>query len=67
MGQAVGLGQAFQDGDHACAADGQIGPEGGTLAREVIDDSQGAEAPPVGELVVDEVHAPAFVGAGGGW
>lgn len=65
LGQAVGLGQAIQDGDDASPADGQIRPERGTLPGEVIDEGQGAEAATVGELVMDEVHAPAFLGPGG--
>ena len=35
------------------------------MPGDVIDNGQRAEAAAIGELVMDEVHAPAFVGAGG--
>ena len=65
--QAMSFGQAFQHGDDARATDAVIGPEGGTLAGEVIHEGQGAEAATVGKLVMDEVHAPAFVGTASRW
>ncbi len=64
LGQAVGSGELRQHGNDARAPDAVIGPEGGTLAGEVIHQSEGAEAAAIGKLVMDEVHAPAFVGAG---
>ena len=67
LGQAVGFGQLIEHGDDARAPDGVIGPEGGTLAGEVIRQGECAEAATVGKLVMDEVHAPAFVGAGSRW
>src|SRR5438477_7461799 len=42
--QAMSFGQAFQHGDDARATDAVIGPEGGTLAGEVIHQGPGAEA-----------------------
>lgn len=37
------------------------------MTGEVIDDGQGAETAAIGELVMDEIHAPAFGGARGCW
>ena len=67
LGQAISFGEVRQHADDARAADAVIGPERGTLAGEVIHEGQGAEPAAVGKLVMDEVHAPAFVGAGSRW
>ena len=67
LGQAMISGELIEHGDDARAPDAVIGPEGGTLAGEVIHDGQGAEAATAGKLVMDEIHAPAFVGAGSRW
>jgi len=63
-GQAAGGCQLLEDGDDGAAADGSIDMKSQALTSEVIDQSQRAEAAAVGELVMDEVHAPALVGSG---
>ncbi len=63
-GQAAGGSKLIEDGDDGGAADGSIDMQSQALASEVIDQSQSAEAATVGELVVDEIHAPALVGSG---
>ena len=67
LGQALSSGEMIEHGDDARAPDAEIGPEGGTLACEVIHQGEGAEAAAVGKWVRDEVPAPAFVGAGSCW
>jgi len=59
--QAMRFGQVFQHHDDAMATDAVIGPEGWALAGEVIHDGQRAKPATIGQLVMDEVHAPAFI------
>lgn len=61
VGQAAGSGELIEDGHDGGPADGGIDVESQALAGEVIDESQAAEAATIGELVVNEVHAPALV------
>jgi hypothetical protein len=46
---------------HPCAGQRRIGDQRQAFAREVIDDRQNPEPPPVGEGIADEVEAPARV------
>lgn len=62
-GKTSGGGEFLEDLDDGGSADGGIDMDGQTLTGEVIDDVQAAEAAADGELVMDEVHAPALVGA----
>jgi len=63
LGQAAGEGECLKQTDDGSAADGSICMECEALAGEVIDQGEATEAPAIGELVVDEVHAPAFIGS----
>ena len=56
-------GKFLEGLDDGGPADGGVDVDGQTLAGEVIDDVQAAEAASTGELVMNEVHAPALVGA----
>jgi hypothetical protein len=47
---------------HAPAGDRGVGDQGEALSGAVVDHRQDAEAPSVGELVRDEVQAPALIG-----
>ena len=61
-GQAARAGKLLEDMDDGRPADKGIDMDGQALAGEVVDSVQAAEAAAAGELVVDEVHAPALVG-----
>ena len=63
-GSAARCGELIEDGDDGGAADGGIDVKRQALAGEVIDQREAAEAATAGELVMDEVHAPALVGSG---
>ncbi len=61
-GQAAGTGELFEDRDDGSTANGGIDVQGHALAGGVIDERETAEAAAAGELVVNEVHAPALIG-----
>ena len=61
--QAAYEGELLKERDDGSAADGSVGMECEALACEVIDEGEATEASAVGELVMDEVHAPAFIGS----
>ena len=56
-------GQALENGDDRGPADGGVAKDGQALAREVIDERKAAKAATGGQLVVDKVHRPAFIGS----
>jgi len=55
--------QALENGNDGGPADGGVDMDGQTLAGEVIDERQAAEAATGGQLVLDKVHRPAFIGS----
>ena len=55
--------QALENGNDGGPANGGVDMDGQTLAGEVIDERQAAEAATGGQLVVDKVHRPAFIGS----
>jgi hypothetical protein len=56
-------GQALENGDDGGSADGGVDTDGQALAGKVIDERQTEEAATGGQLVVDKVHRPAFIGS----
>ena len=65
LGKPARKSQALEDGNDRDPADGGVDMDGQTLAGEVIDERQAAEAATGGHLVVDKVHRPAFIGSSG--
>ncbi len=64
-GQAARTGELIENGDDGRTADGGIDMKRQALTGEVIDEGQATEATAAGELVMDEIHAPALVGSRG--
>ena len=65
LGKTTRESQALENGNDRGPADGGVDMDGQALAREVIDERQAAEAATGGQLVVDKVHRPAFIGSSG--
>jgi hypothetical protein len=63
LGKPTRESQALENGNDRGPADGGVDMDGQALAGEVIDERQAAKAATGGQLVVDEVQRPAFIGS----
>ena len=63
FGQATSDCELFQDINDGSTANGGIDVESQTLTGKVVNQSKAAEPATGGELVMDEVHGPALIGA----
>jgi hypothetical protein len=61
-GRSYRVAEGIQQIGHCLPSDGGIDMKCQALTGAVIDQSQAAEAPPSGKLVMDEVHGPTLVG-----
>src|SRR6201988_1897836 len=63
LGKTTRERQALENGNDRGSADRGVDMDGQALASEVIDERQTAKATTGGQLIVDKVHRPAFVGS----